>query len=479
MNTREIELAKLGLKAMPAGERARIIKLVSNVKRCGDVFALIPEAVDEYEASYEDFIHKYGIELSEDDIDICWMAKRSEERQKFITSPDGPAKIPESYYWYMNFVQGKLSDRQYLIDKGCEPADERLKVWRRRQIERCNGDLGGLNRSFIHTICTYEIAKGCSVGCSFCGLSAGRLSAIFRATDENLKLFRDVLNVMKDRLGQAAGNGMLYFATEPLDNPDYEKFEEIHDEIFGQIPQITTAVATRNIERTRKLVEELYEKKGFVHRFTVLSLDMARKILENFSAEELLRVELLPQYNEAPGFAGYTKAGRELEGDPKAKETDAGTIVCVDGFCINFCDRTITMFTPCRVSKANPKGIAEQEAVSFTDGEDFADKLDELIEKYAVNDIPDDRILEFYSYFEVRDDCLYSRHGGEKISYGKFPNYVKETISLIGLKSYNKIELVKEVANRCNVAYENVFFVINQLFKKGYIREEVFHTDEG
>ena len=55
-------------------------------------------------------------------------------------------------------------------------------------------------------------------------------------------------------VGDAAGRGLCYYATEPLDNPDYECFlVDFHAE-FGRVPQTTTAAATRDIERTRRLL---------------------------------------------------------------------------------------------------------------------------------------------------------------------------------------------------------------------------------
>lgn len=495
MNEYEKKLALMSAEEMGAEEYNRIKRLTSDVKRTLELFSLLPEAISEYESDSEAFRKKYDLRLTDYDIKFCLTNQYDEIKKEAVASERYLDMVPESFFRYRQFCINKLHGRDEMRDKYCVPTDQKFRIWRDRQIARCNGDIGGANLSFIHAICCFEMASGCSVGCDFCGLGAKKLTKLFRHTEENAMLFRSVLNILKDRFGIAAGMGMMYLATEPLDNPDYELFQDDYYDIFHYIPQITTAVPDRDIERTRRLVAELNRRSGFVHRFTVRSEDVARKIFDSYTSEELINVELIPQYESAPAFTPYTVVGNEAEkegnmvriipddfDEDKQIVVDAGTICCIDGFCINFCDKTIKLFTPCHMTEANPMGIAIAGVVSFEDADDFAAKLDYLMDKYIVNELASDEPLKLYSYFKRKQlkkgDALLSMHGGEALLLDRLPEDIgKPVIELLLEGKYNKREIARMVADSENAAPERVFFLLNQLWKKGFIVDTRFFKE--
>ena len=492
MNEYEKSLCHKSNNELGEVELNRIRSLVAHVKRGIEIFSLVPQSAEEYASNPKAFIEKYGLKLTEYDIDYCMTSKYDKEKLVAIESKDYMDLVPESFYRYRQFLSNKIFVRDKMRDEYCAPTDEKVKVWRQRQIDRCNGDIGGANLSFIHAICCFEMASGCSVGCDFCGLGAKGLQKLFRYTEENAALYRNVLNILKDRFGIAAGMGMMYLATEPLDNPDYELFEKDYRDIFKYTPQITTAVPDRNIERTRQLVTDLEKKGGFIHRFTVRSLDTALKLFEAFTPEELINVEMIPQYEDAPGFTPYTvvgnesyKEGRTISALPEDFDEngtytiDAGTICCIDGFCVNFCDKTIKLFTPCHMTSDYPEGIAIADKVEFTDADDFKKKLDYLIDKYMVNEVPKEEPLRLYSYFHRRtikgEDALVSLHGGEALLLKKLPKDVGvPVIECLIEGNKNKHEIVKEVVEKTGASAERVFWMINQLWKMGFIVDPLF-----
>ena len=69
-------------------------------------------------------------------------------------------------------------------------------------------------------------------------------------------MWHDILSFAKEAIGPAAGWGTCYYATEPLDNPDYEKFADAFYDVFGVVPQLTTAAAMRKPERTKAYLEK-------------------------------------------------------------------------------------------------------------------------------------------------------------------------------------------------------------------------------
>ena len=146
---------------------------------------------------------------------------------------------------YRDFFDGQAAWRAR-IRQGCSPDDPRFKRWRARQVAR-SGLESAASDDIIHAPVAIELADGCSVGCWFCGVAAGRLADAWRYTGENAALWRGVLTVLRERIGAAAQWGFCYWATEPLDNPDYERFALDFADIVGRFPQTTPrlGIATR------------------------------------------------------------------------------------------------------------------------------------------------------------------------------------------------------------------------------------------
>ncbi len=485
MNEYEKSLINLSINQMKKEDAIRTMMVTSHSKRAIEILSLIPGSEEELRNDPEGFVKKYSLKIDPKEIQFMFLSEYMEAREELYKSPDMYDRISEAHFRYIQFNTNKLNFRDYLLKKGNIPTNKKVQVWRDRQVERCNGALGGVNRSFIHSLVTIELAEGCSVGCKFCGLNAGSLKTLYRYTDENAILFKGILKVLHDELGTAGGRGMMYFATEPLDNPDYELFEHDYVEEFGIIPQITTAVFDRNIERTRKLVHELLKTgKGSIHRFSMRSLEMTQKAFEAFTPEELLFVELLPQYPEAPGFVPFVVVGKEVNEtqDKKTAENDPGTICCVDGFRINMPRKTLTIFTPCHMSEENPRGIAEAKTVEFTDVEDFRAKFNQLIDEYMVVDLPTEETLRFYDYFRFEHDdeagdVVRSIHGGEMLLVDKMPkSYGKAIIDALFEGKYKKYELVDKIVAEYDAKSEEVIYYLNQFWKKGYIVDSKFFT---
>lgn len=285
------------------------------------------------------------------------------------------AGLPESLVWYRDLIErrirGNMRARAHDL-----PSDPRFRDWSLRQLRRCERELGPKGKLMLNLPVAFELSSGCSVGCPFCALSAGRLKGVFRHTEENAALWRDVLARLHGVVGDAAGRATCYYATEPLDNPDYELFlEDFHHE-FGRVPQTTTAAATRGIERTRRLLR--WGQGAFEHfdRISVLGEKDRDALLAAFSPEELLFTDLLPQFEGAPG-SNFTKAGRNGEG-----EGLGGTIACVSGFVVNMCERSARLVTPVCASREHPTGELVYEEARFCDGAGLEEAVRGMIDRH-------------------------------------------------------------------------------------------------
>ena len=278
-----------------------------------------------------------------------------------------------------------------------------LDAWRRRQVQRCAWQLtAGNAEAIVHPPAAFELSRGCSVGCWFCGVSAAKLRDHWLATPENLRLWGQVLEVVAEFCGEAAAYSFLYWATDPLDNPDYEKYCLEFHRVFGQFPQTTTALALRDVERTRSFLRLSEEHGSPLDRFSVLTLKQLLRIHQEFTPEELLRVELVTQNKESLG--AQSAAGKALS-KLDSQGAHATTIACISGFLFNMPDQSVRLISPCPASEQYPDGYRTYQQATFSDARDLRELLQQWCQlplRLNRQDVP--RWREELS-------CLTSEHG--------------------------------------------------------------------
>lgn len=444
---------------------------IAQIKRFMEILTMVPGAKEEYEKDPEGFLLKNQVPFSREDLQFK-MADCTDLRSARAVHPG--AKIKK----YIDFTHKKLDWRDALRESST-PQNSTMKKWRDRQIVRCEGAFGYRNHSYIHTVLTMELTSGCSVGCSYCGLNAGKLSKIYRATPENLEEWGEILAVAKEVIGDGAGYGTCYYATELMDNPDYEKFVAVYREVFGRLPQITTAAALRNKERTRKLLQDMMEEGDTIYRFSVQSLEQLEEIRETFTPEELILVELLPQYKEAPG-SHFVKAGRN------AQEEYEGTIACLTGFVINMAEHTIRLTTPVTASERYPTGEAVLCQESFADAEDLRRKMQDMIRTHMKLLIGPKEKIQLYPYFDytVSPQCvkiISKEH--YMIQYDKPEEIsgIREILPLLKEGKMTKRELVDQLQKeeeKWGVKPEFLFYFLNYLWKQGLLVDHDLYPED-
>lgn len=350
------------------------IKIISHIKRFLELWTMKPNIQKLSDSDLQNEARKYNLDINIKEIECLY-------NKSYILKEN--KDIPDCVKLYRRFIIDKLDQRTYLQLTECKPQNIKFAAWRTKQVNRCWWDFGLRNMSIIHAPLFFELSKGCSVGCPFCGLSSEKLTGIFKNTQDNFKLWKEILNVSHDIIGDAAGTGALYYATEPFDNPNYEEFVDMYYKQFGKIPQLTTAACLRDIERTRKFLKKVRNLAFQIHRFSILSLDILEQVFTLFSPEELVFVELLPQFCEAPENR-FSNSGRNFSVEKLGEgciETPE-TISCISGFVVNMVDKDIRLITPGRVSKNNPTGEIILVRKNFTDSKDFSLKVNNIIEEY-------------------------------------------------------------------------------------------------
>ncbi len=264
-----------------------------------------------------------------------------------------------------------------------------VRAWRERQVTRSWSELGvGKAEYIVHAPFVVEFGRGCSVGCWFCGVDAPKLGEQALHTPENARLWRECLQVMTDLLGEEAARwGFCYWATDPLDNPDYESYLLDFHDLLGVFPQTTTAQAQKHVERVKKLLTLSDSHQGRIDRFSILTLRQWNDIHAAFTPEEMCFVECVPQNKEALQ-PGKVTAGRALRNNMRraARGLEApvdpamtSTIACVSGFLLNLLDRTVRLITPCNANERWPLGYWILGHGTFTDGRSLRTLCDDLI----------------------------------------------------------------------------------------------------
>ena len=294
------------------------------------------------------------------------------------------------------------------VKEECTPSDPRFAAWRARQISRNVMENGGYDDYIIHTPFAIETTEGCSVQCWFCGVGATKVANSFLYTPENAALWRECLTVLHNKIGPASKWGFLYWATDPLDNPDYELLASDFCDIIGMYPQTTTAQAHKHVERVRKLLKVSEARGCRVNRFSVLTEALLRRIYKAFTADELTNVEIVAQMNDsttakaaAGAFRQRAKTKRQLidtetrklerlaeisnlvaGNEEKKAPPQPGTIACVSGFLLNMVTRTIKLISPCRASEEWPLGYVVFDQRSFNDAMELEDHVEAMMAEH-------------------------------------------------------------------------------------------------
>ena len=424
-------------------------------------------------------LEEYGIRVDPEEIRYLWDADFG---MKALRTAGWRA--PLIVQQYRLWCSEKLLHRERLRLQEGRPLRANHAAWRDRQMERVLGHLGPKQyESIVHAPFSVELSDGCSVGCWFCGVSAEKRKQDWLYTVENAALWREILGVLRDVIGPAVGAGFCYWATDPLDNPDYEKFCLDFAEICGTYPQTTTAQAHKHVERLRELLKVSREHGCTINRFSILSLGILDKVFEAFTPEELLHTELITQNMEATsmqsnsgrarGSSRLNRKAEQLAGLPDGWEEAPGTIACVSGFLINMLKGSVKLVTPVPSCDRWPNGYWIYEEAHFTDAASFRSAIEGMIARHmpalpALEDtIRFRRDLEFSA--EERHFTL--KAYGLKTTVNPGPG-VREIGEMIAKGKRTLSEIVLEAEDALGLPAEEAMILIYHLFDKGLLDEE-------
>ena len=363
--------------------------------------------------------------------------------------------------------------------------DARLRAWRRRNHLRLASQMRlSYNNLEQEQIVSFELSKGCSVGCWFCCVASQPLSQIFAYTPENAKLWRQVLTLLNQKLGSSVADGVCFWATDPLDNPDYEKFCLDFYHTLGVFPRTTTAQAAKNPERTRAFLKLSQENGGCHLRFSILSLGILNKVHQEFTAEELNFVHLVFQNKEAEK-AIKVEAGRARERKQKEPSISnqfidsSATIVSLTGFLFNMVERRVKLISPCLPCDRWPTGCRIHAEATFTDSEDLEQIIESMIDRYMPLTVRAEELISFRQDLQyiAQPDGFQLASKLKTFNFRRAP-YLKELGELIAQGNKTAQEIAGVFAMQ-GMPEHQTFRYLNQLFERGLLDDEpeITHSD--
>ncbi len=340
-----------------------------------------------------------------------------------------------------------------------------------RSLRRCRMESADIRmHGQIHFVpIAFELSEGCRVHCSFCGLNAGRWESNFAYGNGGGGFWREILSAAYDFFGDILGQAPLYFATEPLDNPDYEYFLEDVCRLTGQIPQTTTAVSDRDVSRTKRLISYLGDERlsGEARlRFSVITLSQFRRIMDAFSPEELADVELI--FNHPESLNRFSNSGRAHELSSASRRMTRYSVSCLAGVRVNLCSGKVTFMEPVLPDADFPEGCRHRETISFTDGVEFQMCLQKLFGKYAFSSVPQDRSLVLNKDVRVCHEKDRIILAGDGIGFSMDRNLYTEELSAL-FSEHLSLNEIKSLLSHHTGQSKELHSLIESLYQSGYI----------
>jgi radical SAM family RiPP maturation amino acid epimerase len=304
------------------------------------------------------------------DIDLDGLRPLFERAALPLYGEDGPADLadwPDPARLYRSWLNDLFGLRATYRRRAMAGGETRFHAWQARQVARCDSALPAATAQAItHPVVALELARGCSVGCWFCGIDAARFQGTLHYSPHEAARWRDLLAVLAQWFGPALQTGVCYWATDPADTPDYDRFiADVHD-ACGALPQTTTAAPLRDVALTRRVLELARDRDcPTANRFSILTPRQLAGVHEAFTADELLTVSLIIQTRDSRVVKAPVGRMRRHAAIPEDAADE--TIACVTGLLINVPEGRLRLISPTPPSQRWPLGYRIHAEGTFQD----------------------------------------------------------------------------------------------------------------
>ena len=498
-----------------AGFTAAEIDLLSQAKRffeCHDgdrEFRASVDAGGRFTEAQRAMLRDIGVTFEPEAVELLWKAPGLFSRIYGLTPHHGsfddlPADIhaslapyPVLKTWFRWCWRRDFSTFAYSLDISVRPtANAAYTAWRARRVAAVRNELGWYGLGLDHPCHAVEMAVGCSVGCGFCAYDAGRLETVFDgSTPENRELVAGVAAGMHAVLGWPAEHGMLYWSTEPNDNPDYVNLLRLWEQCTGAV--LCTSTARAHEPWIRELID-YYSTRSFGPspwpRVSVLTRTIMRRLHKAFTPLEMRDTKLLMQQKDAEALRDKVPGGRErmlkrlvetedlrdvdFDNPPADFKPPQGSIACVSGLLVNMVNRTLKLASPCYTSLEYPYGYRVYDEAGFGSPGDFEVALRRMVRRSMVARPYPEMPLRWRDDLKVvpRPDgfTLVSPATRRDFRRGELHRRVAELIGRDGMTYRRALDAMAESPR---VGPVKAGLMLGSLFDKGYLCELAITRD--
>lgn len=419
---------------------------------------------------------KRGLDVDPEEIRALWdPAACRRLRADEAAGRDGSYPLPVRRF--RSYQREKRAFRD-AVRQAARPRDPRMAAWRERQINRSRLELG-LEKAatILHVPAAFELSEGCSVGCWFCAVGAVPAAGVW-TYEAHRELWRGTLETVREVVGAGAQWGFCYWATEPLDNPDYERFCEDFRSVLGRFPQTTTALPMRDPQRTRRLLALASAPPPTVlSRFSILSCSVLDQVHAEFSPEELIAVDLVPV---TPGSllpkvnAGHARQKGRTRRSLREPEERSTTIACITGFLFRMPSQTVQLITPCPASDRWPLGYRILETGRFGSSEELRALLAGMIGRHMLPALKPDQEIRFGEDIPRSRDPRHPRASAPLWASLDGHPRPDDLAALIAAGDRTAGEIALDLERRHGVPMPQTFFALDRLLASGVLQESIF-----
>ena len=404
------------------------------------------------------------------------------------------APYPEMRLWLeWRHRVDKSSMIHKILSSSMENDSPEYTAWRRRRVGAVRNELGAFGWALDNPSFAVEMGVGCSVGCGFCAFDAGKLETVFDLSrPRNRELVADVAVGMMKTFGWPAAHGMLYWSTEPHDNPHYVRLLEFWQQLTGAA--LCTATARADEEWVGKLIGYYSKVPVQWPRISVLSRKIMYRLHRTFTPLQMRDTTLLMQQKDSEDLRAKVPGGRErmlkqlvdaddmrdvdFENLPEGFEPPQGSIACISGPLVNMVNRTIKLISPCYTTMEYRYGYRVLDETTFGRDGDFENALRRIVARSMV--------VKPYPEMPVRwrDDLKAVPHpdGFTLLSPTVRRDFYRGeihslTAELVGRGDLTYEQVYQAMSENERVGPISALAVIDSLFNKGFLCEMAITRD--
>ena len=303
----------------------------------------------------------------------------------------------------------------------------------------------------------------------------------FEYTTPHAALWRGTLEAAR-ALRAGAGCGFCYWATDPLDNPDYEKFVADFHRFWGGFRRRRLR-PVRDLAQTWALLDMSRRLTHGVERFSVLSPGQFRRLMEAFRPEELLMVELTSRNSIMTSRRRCWRIGGERlmmsGGGVPATSTrnteDGGTIACVSQFVGEHGGAEVRCLDqPCSANERWPLGYMVFGSSSADTPSEFRAGVEAALSKAMKMTVGTDDPIRVHPRLAMtrHEDAVTLSNSAVSV---KMKSQIESTVLAEMIAAAATLgEIATARAARCGVPHVWTYQEVQGMWNEGMLDEEIF-----